>query len=279
MKPESAIILATLSLAGFFLLWIIHLYRKLRVTEQYRRDLILNISHEFLTPLTVIKGYTETLLFDIPDPRQAGSQIKIIQSNADRLMRLVEDLLTISRMENVNPRERLSLVDLSDFFDELYHRFRSRLEAKGIGWSVDLADPVRNIETDRGILEIIFTNLIDNAVKYSGTSEPCSREGEASVPLGGMEGALPAPVIEIRGKRHGSFIQFDIKDSGIGISREDQKRIFERFYRVNKDRSRESGGTGLGLAIVKHAVSSLGGKIGVESKPDRGSIFYFSIKS
>lgn len=256
MNPESVITLSALVLAGFFSFWIIHLYRKLRQMEQYRRDLILNISHEFLTPLTVIKGYTETLLLDTPDLRQARPQIEIVQLNADRLLRLVEDLLTISRMEKVNPRERLSLVDLSDFFDELYHRFRSRLEAKGIGWSTDLADPVRNIETDRGILEIIFTNLVDNAVKYSES--------------GGK--------IEIRGKRNGSFIQFDIEDIGIGISREDQQRIFERFYRVNKDRSRESGGTGLGLSIVKHAVSSLGGKIGVESEPGKGARFTFTMR-
>ncbi|MBI4412107.1 MAG: hypothetical protein HY541_06460 [Deltaproteobacteria bacterium] len=257
MTPELAVTAVALSLAGILSFWILRLYRKLQAMEQYRRDLIVNITHEFLTPLTVIKGYAETLLLDKPDRRQAQSHIEIVQSHADRLMKMVEDLLRLSRLENVNPRERLSLVDLREFCGELYHRFKPRLDARKIAWNFAFKPPLGNIETDPGILEIIFNNLVGNAIKYS---EPGGR-------------------IEICGEREGLNVRFEVRDRGIGISREDQKRIFERFYRVNKDRARESGGTGLGLSIVKHAVKSLGGEIAVESEPGRGSVFYFTIRA
>lgn len=237
-------------------LWIRHLRKRIRRLDRFRRDLVLNISHEFRTPLSVIKGYTETLSSKSVDAATARSFLEMIRDHTERLIQMVDNLLELSRLENVNPRSSPTLIRLPDFFQSLHRRFHLRLETKKIRWTIDLTPPLENLESDPGLLEMIFNNLVDNAIKYS---DP---DGE----------------IRITGKRNDGEIEFCVQDRGIGISREEQDRVFERFYRVDRDRGRETGGTGLGLSIVKHAVNALGGKIWVESEAGKGSQFLLTVK-
>ncbi len=231
--------------------------------EKTRRDFIANVSHELRTPLTSIQGYTETLLDTAPDNSNSSREfLEIIRKNAVRMSRLTEDLLTLARVESGETRfetEPVAPIELLNDAEESFREIARThevelqiLDAQGTNGSVESLPRVR---ADREAIHQVFSNLIDNAMKYG-------RSG------GRIElGARPAE----RG------IEFYVRDFGAGISSEHLPRLFERFYRVDKARSRESGGTGLGLAIAKHIMRAHAGSIRAESELTHGSTFLFTL--
>jgi len=222
--------------------------------EKTRRDFIANVSHELRTPLTSIQGYTETLLDGAGENSQPREFLEIIRKNATRMSRLTEDLLTLARVESGEQRFDLQPVSPSELLAEAVQNFHELAGAHNVELRVE--DVSRGkVNADREAVHQVFANLIDNALKYGSSG------GLITV------GARPA-----QGK-----IEFYVRDSGPGIPSEHLPRLFERFYRVDKARSRESGGTGLGLAIAKHIVLAHGGAIRAESELNHGATFLFSL--
>jgi two-component system, OmpR family, phosphate regulon sensor histidine kinase PhoR len=230
---------------------------ELRKLERLRTDFVANASHELRTPVSNIRGYAETLLDGaITDKDNAKDFVDVIYSEAKRLSMLINDILDISKLEsdlfNINIDKDVSLKEL---VEEAVLGFDKDLKMKGINIVNEVEESVRlNIDTSL-IIQVII-NLIDNAIKYSSNDTVIKVSSEAYM---------------------NKYIKVDIIDQGIGIPEKDIKRIFERFYRVDKSRSKNSGGTGLGLSIVKHIVQAHGGEVFVESKKDLGSKFSFTI--
>jgi two-component system phosphate regulon sensor histidine kinase PhoR len=235
--------------------------------EKTRRDFIANVSHELRTPLTSIQGYSETLL-DLSSESSAPNRefLEIIRKNAARMSRLTEDLLTLARVESgetrfdtepVPPIELLH--DAEESFREIARGQEVELQIVDAEGQNGSADSLPAVRADREAIHQVFSNLIDNAMKY----------GRAGGRI--LLGARKAP----RGIEFG--VEFYVQDFGAGIASEHLPRLFERFYRVDKARSRESGGTGLGLAIAKHIMLAHGGSIRAESELGHGSIFLFTL--
>lgn len=243
-------------------LGIFHDVTELKTAEQMRIDFVANVSHELRTPLTSIKGYTETLIDDFrKDPENLKEEstqefLFKISRNAERLMNLVGDLLDLSSIES-NEVFHKELVQTEDIMSRLSKsmevKFRNKKQT--LDWTCNqkevLADPNR--------LEQVLINLIDNAHKYT--------------PEGGH--------VFVTWEREGNEVVLKVKDTGVGIPAEHHPRLFERFYRVDKARSREQGGTGLGLSIVKHIIQKHEGTVSVQSAPREGSTFIcrFPLKS
>ena len=234
---------------------VFHDISELARLEEVRRDFVANASHELRTPLAAIRGFAETLL-DSPTLTDAErrSYLEIIDRHAQRLAHIVHDLLELSTVERGRLRLEPVEVDVGQLIDSLIRDTRPRLRERRleIGYSAQgkalaFADP--------RALEQVLINLLDNAMKYT---EPGGR-------------------IELIVEEAGPKLRVRVRDTGIGIPEEDLGRIFERFYRVDKARSRALGGTGLGLAIVKHLVQSLGGEISVASRLGEGSTFTFTL--
>jgi len=235
--------------------------------EKTRRDFIANVSHELRTPLTSIQGYSETLL-DLSSENSGPNRefLEIIRKNAARMSRLTEDLLTLARVESGETRFDTEPVPPIELLHDAEESFREIargqevdlqiVEASGDNTSVESLPSVR---ADREAIHQVFSNLIDNAMKY----------GRAGARI--LLGARPAQ----RGIEFG--VEFYVQDFGAGIASEHLPRLFERFYRVDKARSRESGGTGLGLAIAKHIMLAHGGSIRAESELGHGSTFLFTL--
>jgi two-component system phosphate regulon sensor histidine kinase PhoR len=230
--------------------------------EKTRRDFIANVSHELRTPLTSIQGYSETLLDTSPDNGAPTREfLEIIRKNAARMSRLTEDLLTLARVESGETRFDTEPVPPIELLHDAEESFREIARGQGVELQIiDTADgcsveALPLVLADREAIHQVFSNLIDNAMKYG-------RSGGRIV-LGARQAA--------RG------IEFYVQDFGAGISSEHLPRLFERFYRVDKARSRESGGTGLGLAIAKHIMLAHGGSIRAESELTRGSTFLFTL--
>jgi two-component system phosphate regulon sensor histidine kinase PhoR len=234
--------------------------------EKTRRDFIANVSHELRTPLTSIQGYTETLLDSVcENSENTGSTrefLEIIRKNAARMSRLTEDLLTLARVESGETRFETEPVPPIELLHDAEESFREIARTQGVelqvadrngaSGSVESLPPVL---ADREAIHQVFANLIDNAMKY----------GRA----GGR--------VELGARAAQRGIEFYVRDFGAGISSEHLPRLFERFYRVDKARSRESGGTGLGLAIAKHIMRAHSGSIRAESELTRGSTFVFTL--
>jgi two-component system phosphate regulon sensor histidine kinase PhoR len=231
--------------------------------EKTRRDFIANVSHELRTPLTSIQGYSETLLDSTPENAGHNREfLEIIRKNASRMARLTEDLLTLARVESGETRfdpERVPPIELLHDAEESFREI-----ARGQGVDVHIrnsqdgnaaAETLPIVLADREAIHQVFSNLIENAMKYG-------RSGSRIV-----LGARPVK----RG------VEFYVQDFGAGIASEHLPRLFERFYRIDKARSRESGGTGLGLAIAKHIVLAHGGSIRAESEIARGATFLFTL--
>lgn len=236
---------------------VFHDVTELVQTEQMRRDFLANASHELRTPLTAIRGFAETLLNreDLPAPERR-SYLEVIDRNARRLGSLVGDLLELSRIESGEVDFELGSVDIAALAASAIRDASTGIEAKAL--RVDRrGDDSALAWADRRAVEQILGNLLDNAVKYT---EP---EGH----------------IEVTVTAAGDRVEVAVRDNGVGIPQRDIDRVFERFYRVDKARSRELGGTGLGLSIVKHLVQGLGGRICVESDVTQGSTFRFSLPS
>jgi len=231
--------------------------------EKTRRDFIANVSHELRTPLTSIQGYTETLLdTSSEDAAPTREFLEIIRKNTVRMSRLTEDLLTLARVESGETRFETEPVPPVELLHDAEESFREIARGQGVNLEImDSHNGSGSIETlplvlaDREAIHQVFSNLIDNAMKYGRTG------GRVEL------GALAAQ----RG------IEFYVRDFGAGISSEHLPRLFERFYRVDKARSRESGGTGLGLAIAKHIMRAHGGSIRAESELNHGSAFVFTL--
>ncbi len=222
--------------------------------EKTRRDFIANVSHELRTPLTSIQGYTETLLDGAAENGHAREFLEIIRKNAIRMSRLTEDLLTLARVESGEQRFDIQPVAPAELLQDAVQNFQEIARAQQIQLQVEdrAAAPVN---ADRDAIHHVFSNLVDNALKYGGSG--------GNIILG----TRPLP----------NAVEFYVQDSGGGISSEHLPRLFERFYRVDKARSRESGGTGLGLAIAKHIVLAHGGRIWAESELNHGSKFLFTL--
>ncbi|MCX6152848.1 MAG: ATP-binding protein [Candidatus Kapabacteria bacterium] len=227
---------------------------ELKKFENIKKEIVVNVSHELRTPLTVIKGYLETLEDDVDEKNR--NYIKIIKNHTDRLINIVQDLLTISQLEEKNLKINYESIDLSKFFININETFINKLREKDLALKIELDNNINSIVADSFKLEQVFINLIDNAIKYSETGE-----------------------ITINVRNNDESIRFEITDTGIGIPEKDLERIFERFYTVDKSRSRQMAGTGLGLAIVKHIVLLHRGKITVESTTGKGSRFIIVLPS
>jgi two-component system phosphate regulon sensor histidine kinase PhoR len=247
--------------------------------EKLRRDFIANVSHELRTPLTSIQGYSETLLDTTPDG-STREFLEIIRKNAARMARLTEDLLTLARVESGETRFETEPVPPIELLHDAEESFREIARSQGVDLQIldgrnDGADHDASVESfplvlaDREAIHQVFANLIENAMKY-GRSGGRVVLGARSVGAGAGVGT-GTPARPHRG------IEFFVQDFGQGISSEHLPRLFERFYRVDKARSRESGGTGLGLAIAKHIMLAHRGSIRAESELARGSTFLFTL--
>ena len=222
--------------------------------EKTRRDFIANVSHELRTPLTSIQGYAETLLDSATENGHVREFLEIIRKNAARMSRLTEDLLTLARVESGEQRFAFEPAAPPNCFKTRSRAF-TRLPAHRHRTGRE-SITLQQMEADRDAIHQVFSNLIDNALKYGGagrTSLMGARDTEDGV-------------------------EFYVRDFGPGIPCEHLPRLFERFYRVDKARSREAGGTGLGLAIAKHVMLAHGGTIRAESELNHGSTFFFTLR-
>jgi two-component system, OmpR family, phosphate regulon sensor histidine kinase PhoR len=222
--------------------------------EKTRRDFIANVSHELRTPLTSIQGYAETLLDGAAENNHSREFLEIIRKNASRMSRLTEDLLTLARVESGEQRFDVQPVIASELLNDAVESFQEQARAHGIELRVESSAP-DSVSADREAIHQVFSNLIDNALKYAAS--------------GGR--------VVLGARRTERGVEFYVRDFGTGIPSEHLPRLFERFYRVDKARSRESGGTGLGLAIAKHIVFAHGGAIRAESELNHGSVFLFTL--
>ncbi len=227
---------------------------KIRLLETMRKDFVANVSHELKTPLTSIKGFIETLLDGALDERKTVTKfLTIINQETDRLNNLLSDLLDISRLESKQTDLKKRLFHIDKLIDEIVLTVEGRLKEKRLELTRDIRAAV--VEGDEDLLREVIINLLDNAIKYT--------------PEGGK--------IFIGTNRNNEKFEFIIADNGIGIPENSVPRLFERFYRVDKGRSRALGGTGLGLSIVKHIIERHGGKVTVDSVLAKGSRFSFTI--
>ena len=236
---------------------VVHDITEIRRLETVRSDFVANVSHELKTPLTSIKGFVETLLEGALDDKENNRNfLNIIHKHAERLDSLVNDLLSLSHLESKEIILKKTSFNLRQQVEGVISGFRSQLKKKDIEIKNELPVGI-SVIADKARLEQVVTNLIDNAIKFNKE-----------------KGSVRIFSEEINGK-----VKIIVEDSGIGIPEKDIPRIFERFYRVDKARSRELGGTGLGLSIVKHIVELHGGNIGVESTEGFGSKFWFTLPS
>ena len=231
---------------------VLHDQTEIDRVEKTRRDFIANVSHELRTPLTSIQGYAEMLLDSNGIPESSREFVEIIRKNAVRMGRLTEDLLVLARVESGEQNFHFQITTPAELLDEAAQTFQELAASRGIELSV-MSTAVSPVSVDRDAIHQVFSNLIDNALKYGDTGR--------RILLGACETE--------------DGVQFYVRDFGTGIPSEHLPRLFERFYRVDKARSRESGGTGLGLAIAKHVVRAHGGTIKAESELNHGSTFYF----
>ena len=226
---------------------------QIKKLEKMREEFVANVSHELRTPLTSIQGFIETLKGGaVNDPEKAQRFLEIIEKQSNRLNSLVEDLLKLSKIESQETALNLQLTNLKELLDKVMAEFKEKIILKKIQINTNISPQFPLLKIDPEQIELVLRNLLDNALKYT------PEKGEISISFLERE----------------KDIYLEITDNGIGIAQEHLPRIFERFYRVNKDRSRDLGGTGLGLAIVKHVVKVHKGTIGVDSTPGKGSKFF-----
>ena len=231
-----------------------HDMTELRRLENMRRDFLANASHELKTPLTAIRGFAETLQGDVPEADRER-YLGVILEHSRRLSELIDDLLELSRIESGVVELAHDEVELGELCDHVLGQLATRFAEREISTTIERTGAVV-VRADRGAVVHVLENLLDNAAKYT---EP-----------GGKVGLRIFRDSEARG-------MVEVTDTGIGIPEADRARVFERFYRVDKARSRALGGTGLGLSIVRHLVESMHGRVSVESTPGKGSSFRFEL--
>ncbi len=224
---------------------------EVRALEAVRREFVANVSHEFRTPLSIIGGYVETLLDGALDDRpMAERSLKTIQKHSERLNLLIEDLLAISRLEHRKAHLDCRMASVREILERVIEQLEPRIREHDA--TVELAIEADLLEMDPARIEQVFFNLLTNALKYAVA-----------------DGVL----VRVTSKLKGEEVDITFSDNGPGIPYRDQPHIFERFYRVHKDRSRDAGGTGLGLSIVKNVVMAHGGRVSVRSTPGAGASF------
>lgn len=237
-------------------IFVFHDLTRLKQLENLRKEFVANVSHELRTPLSLIKGYVETLLDGAKeDPAVATRFLQTIEKHADRLTFLIEDLLTISRLESGQVLMNFQSLDLRDQAGQVITDLADRAVERGVTLHNEIADglPVR---ADGDRLQQVLYNLVDNAIKYG-------RAG-GNVRLGARRASA-------------ELVEGWVSDDGPGIPPEAGERVFERFYRVDRARSRDAGGTGLGLSIVKHIIQAHGGEVRLQSQPGRGTTFFYTL--
>jgi two-component system, OmpR family, phosphate regulon sensor histidine kinase PhoR len=237
-------------------LFVFHEVTRLRHLEAMRQEFVANVSHELRTPLSLIKSAAETMLDSgQDDPAMRRRFLEIIDRHANRLTRLIDDLLLLSTLDSGRVRLELQPISLRAAVQEVVDDFQIRARVRGVAIDNQVAGNLV-VRADPDRLRQVLANLVDNAIKYG--------RDDGQVTLAGLVAA-------------DGRVEVSIHDDGPGLPVEAQPRIFERFYRVDKARSREQGGTGLGLAIVKHVVQAHGGEVRVESRPGAGTTFCFTL--
>jgi two-component system phosphate regulon sensor histidine kinase PhoR len=227
-----------------------HDITELKQLDQVRRDFVANVSHELRTPLSILHGYIETLRDNPKTAREELARIlEIMERHSKRLALLVDDLLVLAQLESASPNVHFGKVRVAELFRNVMRDWEKKFAEKELKVILDLSAKLPAIRGDETRLQEVLYNLLDNAVKYS------HRHGE----------------IHLQAERHGHEIVLSVSDNGVGIGQDDLPRIFERFYRVDKARSRALGGTGLGLSIVKHIAQLHGGRVEAESELDGGT--------
>ncbi|MBI3768400.1 MAG: PAS domain S-box protein [Deltaproteobacteria bacterium] len=241
---------------------VFHDITDLKKLETMRRDFVANVSHELRTPLTAIRGYAETLLAGALEDRERARQfLSVIDRHSERLSRLIDDLLTLSDLELGKTALKKEAVHLETLVEEVVEVLRDKARRGGVGLVTHLPPELPLVLGDADRLQQVLINLTDNAIKYSANGGTVRISADAV-----LDG--PNPMVELA-----------VQDHGIGIPTSDLPRLTERFYRVDKARSRELGGTGLGLAIVKHIVQAHGGKLEIRSTLNVGTVVKFSVPS
>jgi two-component system phosphate regulon sensor histidine kinase PhoR len=234
---------------------VFHDLTRLKQLERTREEFVANVSHELRTPLSLIKGYVETLLDGARNnPEVAERFLKIIERNTQRLDLLIQDLLTISALESERIKLELQPTRLRPLAGKVFADLYTRAESKHMQLVNDLPELLATADVNR--IDQVLANLVDNAIKYG--------RAQGKVIVGGK-------MVD------GDKIEVFVQDDGPGIPPEALDRVFERFYRVDKARSRDQGGTGLGLSIVKHIVQAHGGEVWVHSEPGQGATFFFTL--
>lgn len=229
---------------------VVHDITKLKKLEQVRRDFVANVSHELKTPIAAISGFAETLLDEAEDPDMVREFAGIIYSEAGRMERMIKNLMEISRLETGNAVLIKEVLDLASLAEEA----AGILESQGHHFSIKIKGEGKAV-ADHDLILQVFINLMDNAIKYS----------------------YPPASIEVNLLQEGEVAKVEVTDHGVGIPPSELERVFERFYRVDKARSRQTGGAGLGLSIVRHIIEAHGGTVGVESVYGEGSTFSFTL--
>jgi len=232
---------------------------QLRATERMRTDFVSNVSHELRTPLTAVKGLVETLRDGAVDDRQVRDRfLATIEDETDRLIRLVNDLLVLSKADSQALKLKQEPLDVRDLVERSVHKLAPQVEEKGILVEVGASEEPQWVLADADRIEQVLVNLLDNAIKYS------PEEGRITVAID--EGS-PSP----------GLVSVAVRDEGVGIPTEDLPRVFERFYRVDRARSRDGGGSGLGLSIAKAIVEAHGGEITLRSEEGQGTTVHFTL--
>ncbi|MGA1128523.1 MAG: sensor histidine kinase [Chthoniobacterales bacterium] len=233
---------------------VVHNITKIKSLERVRREFVANVSHELRTPLTIINGYLETLLEGgLEDRVMAENALRVMFRHSERLKCLTDDLLVISQAESQSMPLDLQSVELHELVRRVVAQFDKPIRAQEAEIRITTAGEDLGIEADSVKLEQVLVNLLDNALKY---------------------GNRPGLRVEFYAERLGSRVHLQVRDNGPGIPYSDQEHVFERFYRVHKDRARHTGGTGLGLSIVKNVVEAHGGEVSLQSVPGTGSTFH-----
>ncbi len=227
---------------------VLHDITSMKELERIKRDLVSSVSHELRTPLTSIKGFAETLEEEVDEKQR--HYVEIIRRNTDRLINIVRDLLLLSQMEETGAGLEVEEVDLGNLAERTARIFEGQAKEKELVLKIEIDPDLPPVPADPFKAEQILINLLDNAIKYTDAGE-----------------------VRLVIKREEGSVRIEVSDTGIGIPRDKLSRLFERFYVVDKSRSRKTGGTGLGLSIVKHIVLLHGGEIDVESNPGKGSSF------
>ncbi len=251
-----------------------HDITRLRQLEDVRKDFVANVSHEIKTPITAIKGFAETLLEGAIDDREnAPKFLNAIKNHSERLNSLVNDLLTLSRIELGDIKIEKKDVNLDDVVDTVFATLRDKVRSAGLYLKKEISPEILEIKADRDRLIQILLNLVDNGIKFT-------EDGGVTVRVQGSKFKVQSPPYPpftkggaggINGSSLSDFIEITVEDTGIGIPKKHIPRLGERFYRVDRARSRELGGTGLGLAIVKHLVKAHGWEMEVESIQGQGT--------